>query len=178
MDKQVEFLNQDELTKYKDRIKNNLQQAKMQLQQLIETCSEFELFEKFKFDKTVPDSLTGNPENLIEVINQSQTYIVSLLAMEYLFDCHPSQTFKLNLGNLPGYDIESLDGTIICECFAATSYQSNNKLNKDLERLYKNSSALIKYQFFYDRKFTDVVRENMERKYPDIHIVRFGKLKL
>ena len=178
MEKQVVFLDRDELAQYKERITKNLQQAKIQLQKLLETCSEFELFEKFKFDKTVPDSLTGDPENLIEVINQNQTYIVSLRAMEYLFNCHPSQTFKLNLGNLPGYDIESLDGTIICECFAATSYQSNNKLNKDLARLYQNSSALIKYQFFYDRKFTDVVGRNMERKYPGIHIVRFWKLEL
>ncbi len=39
----------------------------------------------------------------------------------------------ISFWNLKGLDIISSDGEIICECFAATSPMSNQKLAKDLE---------------------------------------------
>ena len=35
----------------------------------------------------------------------------------------------------PGFDIESLDGEIVAECFAVTMAASNGKLKKDSEKL-------------------------------------------
>lgn len=72
-------------------------------------------------ENSVTEPLSGKAENLIEVINQSMTYLVSIMAVEHLYDVHKEQIFKINWVNVAGYDIESADGTIICECFASTS---------------------------------------------------------
>lgn len=81
------------------------------------------------------------------------------MAVEYLYKIYPAQAFIVNWGNVPGYDIESADGTIIAECFAATSYKSNGKLAADLKRLAGNIEAEHKYEFFYDKDFTENYKE-------------------
>ena len=77
------------------------------------------------------------------------------------------------MGNVSGYDIESRDGEVVAECFAATSYQSNRKLAKDLKRLSENNNAAYKYEFFYDMEFTDKSKGYYENKYPDVKIFHF-----
>ena len=130
-------------------------------------------FKRVKFEKTVVDPLTGEPENLIEVINQCQTYLVSFMGAEQLISKFPDKEFIINLGNISGYDIESRDEEVVAECFAATSYQSNGKLAKDLKHLSENNNAAYKYEFFYDMEFTDKSKGYYENKYPDVKIVHF-----
>ena len=103
-----------------------------------------------KFEKIGHDPLDPNrPLNLIEQVNQTFTALVSVRAVEYLFDHHPEAApFRLNLGTAPGYDIESLDGSLAAEVFAATRPDSNNKLKNDIKKV-KKSSARHLYVFFH-----------------------------
>lgn len=167
----------DELKIYKDKIKCNLDKSVVQLQEILKSNNPLEVFQILKFEKCSTEPLSGNAENLIEVINQSMTYIVSIMAVEQLFKIHPDSCFIVNWGNISGYDIESEDGTIICECFAATSYRSNGKLSVDLKRLDKGS-ANCKYEFFYDKEFTEQHKNYYQEKYPEIQIIKFEELKI
>lgn len=163
----------EEVKQYKTRIHNNLYKCAENLKVLLATEAAFSFFKKAKYEKIVIDPLTEKPENLIEVINQCQTYLVSFLGVEYLISKFPNKSFKINLGNVSGYDIESEDGSIIAECFAATSYRSNGKLNKDLKRLSGNKRAAHKYEFFYDTEFANSHSDYYEKKYQNIKIVHF-----
>lgn len=146
------------------------------IQQILVCQDALEVFKEFKFEKVAIEPLTGRPENLIEVINQSHTYLISIMATEYLFQKHPKQKFTINWGNIPGYDIEAIDSTIVAECFAATSYRSNGKLAADLKRLASNSTAIYKYEFFYDKEFLESHKSYYKDKYPDIEIVKFQEI--
>lgn len=167
----------EELKIYKDKIKCNLDKSVEQLQEVLKRNNSLEVFQILKFEKCVTEPLSGNAENLIEVVNQSMTYMVSIMAVEHLFKIHPNSSFNINWGNISGYDIESEDGTIICECFAATSYRSNGKLSADLKRLNKGS-ANYKYEFFYDKEFTEQHKTYYQEKYSEIQIIKFKELKI
>lgn len=166
-----------ELEKYKKIISDNLLENMRVIEGLIKDSSALEVFKRFKYDKIAVEPLTGQAENLIEVVNQSQTYLVSLMAVEFLYQRFPTQMFIVNWGNIPGYDIESEDGIIIAECFAATSFRSNGKLVNDLKRLSQNGTAIYKYEFFYDKEFGEQQKEYYEGKYPGIEIVKFYDIK-
>ena len=158
-------------------IAENLEASVNSIKELVDNVSALKVFQCFKFDKIAVEPLSGKAENLIEVVNQTQTYLVSLMAVEYLYNLFPTQTFIINWGNIPGYDIESEDGTIIAECFAATSFRSNGKLVSDLKRLSLNNSSFHKYEFFYDKEFGVQHRKYYEEKYPGITIVKFENIE-
>jgi hypothetical protein len=167
----------DELKTYKEIIASNLDKGIKQLQELLAKGNPTYIFQVFKFEKFVAEPLSGNQENLVEVINQSMTYIVSIMAVEYLLKTFPDKSFVVNWGNASGYDIVSEDGRVICECFAATSYRSNGKLSSDLKRLNK-ANADYKYEFFYDKEYTDSQYKYYHGKYPNIQIIKFDKLDM
>ena len=175
--KSIVMSNREDLNSYREKIFNNLNIGMDYLKELLDSNDAFEFFKCIKYDKTVIDPLTGEAENLIEVINQCQTYMVSIMAVEYLFSIHSKHSFKKNFGKIAGYDIESEDGSIIAECFASTSYRSNNKLVKDLHRLDSNKIAKYKYEFFYDLEFTENSKVYYQKKYPDIIIIKFNDIK-
>ena len=166
-----------ELVSYKESVIRNLSYCREKLRAMLDSEDTLSLFAKLKYEKVGVEPLTGEAENLIEVINQAQTYLVSLMAVEYLFTQYPEQSFVVNWGNIPGYDIESLDGAIIAEVFAATSYRSNGKLAADLKRLASNTSAEKKYEFFHDKEFQETHQAYYKEKYPDIEIVKFEKVQ-
>ena len=176
-EKSIVINTESEIEAYKIKIISNLDVCKDMLSDLLKREDSLAFFKKVKFEKTVVDPLTGAPENLIEVINQCQTYFVTLMGAEYLISKFPNTTFKIRLGNVSGYDIESVEGTIVAECFAATSYRGNKKLAEDLKRLSENDSATHKYEFFYDTEFTDKNKIYYENKYPDIKIVHFTDVR-
>jgi hypothetical protein len=167
----------DELKTYKEIIASNLNKGIKQLQELLENDNPLYIFQTFKFEKFIAEPLSGNQENLVEVINQSMTYIVSVMAVEFLIKTFPDKSFIINWGNVSGHDIVSEDGCVICECFAATSYRSNGKLSSDLKRLNK-ASADYKYEFFYDKEYTDRQYQYYHGKYPDIQIIKFDKVDM
>lgn len=89
-----------------------------------------------------------SPLNLIEQLNQTFTYIASARAVKELLAEHPSDApFKLNLGTTAGSDIESQEGRIAAEVFAAVNTSNNRKLAKDIEKV-SATDAPIKYVFF------------------------------
>ena len=99
-----------------------------------------------------------------------------MVAVEFLLKKYPEKSFILNWGNAAGYDIEATDGTVIAECFAATSHKSNSKLTKDIKRLATNTTAEEKYEFFYVLDFTEKSRKYYEKKYVGINMVRLEQL--
>ena len=177
MEKSVLIRNKEDLKHYREQIKMNLNLGFKNLVRLIETDDVLNVFQKMKFAKIVIEPLTGEPENLLEVVNQCHTYLVSIMGMEYLLEIFPDTSFTINFGNVFGYDIESEDGRIIAECFAATSYRSNGKLAADLKRLAENENAKYKYEFFYDKEFTEKNKTYYQDKYPDIMIVKFQEIR-
>lgn len=177
MEKSVLIRNKEDLKHYREQIKMNLNLGFKNLVHLIETDDVLNVFQKMKFEKIVIEPLTGEPENLLEVVNQCHTYLVSIMGMEYLLEIFPDTSFTINFGNVSGYDIESEDGRIIAECFAATSYRSNGKLAADLKRLAENENAKYKYEFFYDKEFTEKNKTYYQDKYPDIMIVKFQEIR-
>lgn len=74
----------DELRTYKATILSNLAKSVWDISAIIESENAQEVFRQFKFEKIATEPLSGKPENLVEVINQSQTYLVTLAATEYL----------------------------------------------------------------------------------------------
>lgn len=85
-----------ELEKYKKIISDNLLESMRVIEGLIKDSSALEVFKRFKYDKIAVEPLTGQAENLIEVVNQSQTYLVSLMAVEFLYQRFPTQMFIVN----------------------------------------------------------------------------------
>lgn len=89
-----------------------------------------------------------SPLNLIEQLNQTFTYIASARAVKILLAEHPSDApYKLNLGTTGGSDIESQNGRVAAEVFAAVNTSNNQKLAKDIAKV-RATSADSKYVFF------------------------------
>lgn len=177
MGKEIFFANKIDLEKHKKAMQSNLTKSLQQLKLIFENADSIDVFDACKYEKIVFDPLTGENENLIEMLNQHQTYIVTLKGIEYLLNKYPSKSFFARFGNISGYDIESTDGEVVAECFAAVNYKNNQKLDKDLKKLdlvKRNKSC---YEFFYDKAFELKDYALYETKFPKIHIVKFESLK-
>ena len=136
----------EELSRYKPTILSNLRKSVQDIKAMIDSEDAQEIFKHFKFDKIATEPLSGKPENLVEVINQSQTYFVTLAATEYLLSHY------------------------------ATSYRSNGKLTADLKRLFGDRTAARKYEFFYACDFSDTSKKYYENKYVGVCIVKLDSI--
>ena len=127
---------------------------------------------KLRFEKIAADPIFDERMNFVEYLNQMFTYLVCLYAGKEILHRYSPDAVVINFGVQPGYDVASLDGWIICECFAATSVRSNDKLKKDVLRVHKNKNCREKLVYFYsnsaDTEQTYIQR--MEEQYPDISI--------
>ena len=109
-----------------------------------------------KFEPFGRHPLEPRDLNLIEQINQTWTYLVSLRALTFLFERHPEAVgFKLSLGTRSGTDIMSLAPyAVAAETFAATSPRSNRKLTQDVQKLVRDCpEARARYVFFAAPRF-------------------------
>lgn len=166
-----------ELNNLRKEIMESLDQSVSMIGEFMDSTDSLSFFKKIKFEKTVIDPLTGELENFAEMIDQCQTYLVTIMGAEYLIDKFPDTEFTIHLGNVSGYDIISKDESIIAECFASTNYKNNNKLYNDLKGLAENKTAVHKYEFFTDFKATPKVISNAKEKYPEIEIIKFEDTK-
>jgi hypothetical protein len=94
--------------------------------------------------------------NVIEQVNQTFTYLVTLEAARWLLEQHPELGgLRINLGASAGFDLESRDpGFLAAEAFAATHPGSNDKLRKDVRRLQEKADGTKhRYVFFSCPKF-------------------------
>ena len=171
MRKPLTLTSPEEIAEGVRAIRRHLQRSVEQLQALLASEDPMRAFYRMKFEQTVVDPFWGEPENLLEAVNQCQTYLVSFQASAYLFQRHPDKALTLSLGNVPGFDIQSADGTIVGECFAATSCQRNGKLRKDLRRLAACESAREKYLFFHEPAFSPERCRVYAHRYPGVVIV-------
>ena len=107
------------------------------------------LLRAMRFQTVGHDPLTGEPLNVVEQLNQTFTILVSLRAVERLFELHPEAGgYRLALGTSSGRDVESIQpGLVAAEVFSATRPESNQKLKKDVGRL-ASDSARYRYVFF------------------------------
>ncbi len=177
MEKEIFFDNKIKLEECRKTIQSNLTKSLQNLKMIFESNDSVDVFDACKYDKIVFDPLTGQNENLIEMLNQYQTYLVTLKAVEYLLNKYPAKSFFARFGNIAGNDIESTDGKIVAECFAQVSYKNNKKLEKDLVKLNSAASNSVCYEFFYDKVFTEEAHLSFKSKYPKINIVKFETLK-
>jgi hypothetical protein len=146
------------------------------VEELLSKGSGIELLRQVKFTQSGYDPLFEKPLNFIEQTNQTFTYLVSLAAVERLLSLYPDRSFRVNFGTCAGYDIESEEGDIICECFAATAPDSNNKLKNDVERLYSNKSAAQKYVIYYAEIPKEKHVDNIRDKYQGVEIISLDSL--
>lgn len=168
----ISITTQEQVADLRKSITQNAEHSLAKLRTYTNTMDALHFFATVKFDKIGADPINGRSLNLIEQINQMYSDLVALAAVRYLLTCYPNQIFELHLGATAGYDIQSNDGQVIAECFAATSVTSNDKLNKDCRKL-ENTHAEHKYLFFYSHMDSEVVLQNRFHKYPNIHFKRF-----
>jgi len=156
----------------KEKILLNTIVSTERLKRLVYEVQGIQVLKELKFKKMGYDPLFDEDINFIEFLNQSLTYLVCLCAAKWLSQAHEKKSFKIHMGTQTGYDIESIDGTVICECFAATSVKSNKKLEKDILRVYGDSNALYKYVIFYTAENDDLYINRMRNKYNLVSINR------
>ena len=145
----------------------NAEMSYVALKELLLSRPSMEFWATVKFDRIGRDSINGQPQNLIEQINQMYSNLVVLNAANDLMDKYPGMSFELQLGVSSGYDIQSVDGSVVAECFAVTSVASNRKLDKDCQKLAV-SDASGKYIYFYSHQDSvDKLQKHFD-KYPGI----------
>lgn len=106
---------------------------------------------KMKFQEIGHHPADDRPLNIVEQVNQTFTYLVTLEAARWLLLQHPGcGGLNINLGTNAGLDLESIEpGFIAAEAFAATHPRSNDKLRKDVARLVEKApDAEHRYVFF------------------------------
>lgn len=162
----------DEAILLRNNVLESAEIAKLNIISIASKNSALDLMYNLKFKEIGIEPLENKPINLIEQLNQMFTYLVSIEAVIYLMKIYPEMSFTLNLGTSSGYDIESVDRTVIAEAFSATSPKSNGKLKKDVTRLNLNDNALHKYSFYYSDVDYPVYVENLKRSYPDVNIIK------
>jgi len=137
------------LDRLEARIRDSADATFEGLRRLISTRDPLGLLEALKFDPVGFDPLNpDSPLNLIEQVNQTFTYLVSLEAVRVLLKYHPeSAPYRMNLGTKAGSDVQSADGRVAAEVFAAVSPSNNRKLQKDILKVNR-TDAEHRYVFF------------------------------
>lgn len=176
MKKQISFDSKDQVALYRQKIINNIDKVNKMVQDLFETTRGIEFIKHIKFEKSSYDTLFEEPTNFIEQINQTSTYLVCLAAVDHLISIYPQHRFLVNFGTTSGYDVVSDDGSIICECFAVTSPDSNGKLKKDAATVYSNDNATNKYVIFYASTPKQTHVENIRKNYPGVDIIALDNI--
>ncbi len=175
MNKKLIISSLQDAMKYRNQIIENSNQTSTKLCELLSVNNGFGSLKEIKFTKCGQDPLFDSSLNFIEQVNQTFTYLVCLRAVEQLLILHPATSFVVNFGTQSGFDICSMDGDIICECFAATSPKSNQKLEKDAHRV-DSKDAKYKYVIFYssdkDLKYIDKV----SNKYNYVKIMSLSEI--
>lgn len=149
--KKRRLTSRDDTKALEDEIRRAAECALSTVRRIAEEGDGIRLLEAFKFEKIGRDPFDATqPLNLIEQVNQTFTGLVSVRAVNYLFDHHPDAApFCVNLGTSPGPDIMSEDGSVVAEVFSATHPNSNNKKKKDTEKVRGQLNASHRYVFYY-----------------------------
>ena len=166
-------ISKEQVAELRHSVTTNAEISYIAFREQITKMQAMDFWAAIKFDRMGRDSITGQPQNLIEQINQMYSNLVVLDAVDDLLDTYPGTTFELQLGVSSGYDIQSTDGNIVAECFAVTMVSSNRKLEKDCKKL-SASPAMKKYVFFYSHQDSHEKLQKQFVKYPDIIFKRIS----
>ena len=130
------------------RVVDSVSQTVRTLKELLASRDSLPAFAAMKFELSGLHPIDERRVNLIEQINQTFTYLASIQAARWLLEKHPEAVaLRLNLGTAAGSDIESLDGLIVAETFAAVNPNNNDKLRKDIAKV-RATGARHKYVFY------------------------------
>jgi hypothetical protein len=144
--------------------------------ELIGSAPAIAILAQMKFHELGYHPVEDRRLNLIEQVNQTFTYLVSLAAAEQLLTRHPgSAPIILNLGTSSGNDLESESQSIAAEVFAAVRRTNNRKLQKDVAKV-ADAPAKHKYVFFYCPG-EECTPFRLER-FPDVGIVPLSELQV
>ena len=146
----VEICSLSDLRALESQVHLSAEEVLTKLRPLILAGNGLAFLRKLKFTDAGRNPLDSSSDyNFVEQLNQTFSHLVALKATEYILKEHPtSAPFILRLGPIRGFDIESSDGFVVAETFAAVTYDSNSKLSKDTEKV-SNSNAKHKYVFYY-----------------------------
>ena len=168
MSKKQTVGSEDDLLSLRMRIGTAASRAAENLRGLVETRDPLDVLRKLKFEKCGAHPLEMYPMNIMEQLNQTFTYLVSLDGVAHLLKRHADHApFVLNLGTRCGYDIESEDGEVVAEVFAAVRPSNNDKLAEDSQRVH-NADARHKYVFFMS---PGVAPGERQSAYDDVTVV-------
>ncbi len=173
MRKQLLISSVEQIESYRNKI---IDVTNTKLKGLQQEHEGIELLRNIKFSQSGYDPLFDEPLNFIEMTNQVFTYLVCLKAVDLLLLKHPQHSYFVNFGTESGYDVVSEDESIICECFAATSPDSNSKLEKDTKKVSENKAAEHKYIVFYSSTPKPIHVENIKKKYRDVEIMALDSI--
>ncbi len=168
MDKRQLFKSLEKVNEYKQKIIKN---SDNYMANLFINQKGIELLRILRFGQSGYDPLFEEPTNFIEQTNQTFTYLVCLEAVEYLLKQYPGKSFYVCFGTESGHDVESEDGSIICECFSATAPDSNKKLAKDSKKVDDNQTAKYKYVIYFASNPKPKHVAFIQRKYPEVCII-------
>jgi len=132
------------------RLRDSTNLTRRRIQELLESEPDSMLvLSRLKFEAVGCDPLLpARGLNFVEQLNQLFTYHASFQAAAWLLDKHPNRApLILNLGTASGTDIESRDGYLAAEVFAAVDPRNNRKLGNDIARL-KLRDVPLKYVFY------------------------------
>lgn len=158
----------EEIEHLEEKILSNADTAYAQLKAKIQNLTAIAFLTEVKFDKIGSDPLEGTDLNFIEQLNQMFSDLVILEGARQLLRLYPGKTLKLSLGPTSGFDIESVDGEVVAECFAVTTAANNQKLQKDCSKLVSKSTGKQKHIFFYSRNDSEEKLQRIYDKYPEI----------
>jgi hypothetical protein len=173
LNKRIVFDSKEQVDKLRESI---VRTTDTKLKELWQSGNGIDFLRKIKFEPCGYDPLFEHGTNFIEQTNQTFTYLVCLAAVEILLSKHPLHRFVVNFGTESGYDVISEDESIICECFAATTPDSNNKLEHDMLKVYANKNATLRYVIYYVANAKEKHVENVRRKYSSVEVMSLKNL--
>ncbi len=166
----------EEIENLRETILINAQKTVGQLSMKIASLPVMSFLAEVKFDGVGIDPLKGTELNFIEQLNQMFSDLVVLKGANHLLSIYPDKSLNLSFGPASGFDIESVDGEIVAECFAVTTATSNRKLEKDCSKLMSKAYDKQKYIYFYSRNDSDEKLRWIFDKYPEIIFTRIEEL--
>ena len=167
----------EEVESIKEAVVHNADVVFKHLKAKSESMEAISFFKHIKFEKAGLDPVKGTELNFVEQLNQMFSDMVALEGVRQLLLKYPKKEWKLNLGPISGFDIESVDGEVVAECFAATTSTSNRKLDADCLKLMDRASGKQKYICFYTHYDSEEKLQRIFDKYPDIVFIRIVDFK-
>lgn len=144
---------QEDIELHRSKIRKSIESSRDKINLQIKNYNSLDLFHAMKFEEFGCDPLDKSKAwNLVEQINQTFTYLVSMKAAEVIFlECKSVESIECNLGTSSGNDLIGRDKNggilVAAEVFSAVKTKNNGKLRKDVLKVME-SKVRHMYVFF------------------------------